>query len=262
GGRPNAALSPSGGGIVTAARFAPDGRTVVYSASWDGRPGQLFLSRPDSPESLALDAPSAALLAVSRSGELAIALQPSLLKHMMGEFRTLARAQLAGGVPREVLKGVEYADWSPDGQNLAVVRKVENKVKRLEYPIGRVLADTRALPCLDKPRVSPDGALVAYVSCSKPTFSIVVVDAQAQARVLWSSDEWVSGLAWSPRGDEVWFSTEARFRLPQARAVDLSRRQRVLAQIPGAIADVSRDGGVLMITGTRRAGIRSLAPGE
>ena len=116
-------------GIVNAARFAPDGRTVVYSASWDGRPSQLFLSRPDSPESLALDAPSAELLAISRSGELAISLQPSLLKHMMGEFRTLARAQMAGGVPREVLQDVEYADWSPDGQNLVVVRKVENQIE-------------------------------------------------------------------------------------------------------------------------------------
>jgi DNA-binding winged helix-turn-helix (wHTH) protein/WD40 repeat protein len=249
-------------GIVTAARFAPDGRTVVYSASWDGRPSQLFLSRPDSPESLALDAPSAALFAVSRSGEMAISLEPSLLRHMMGEFRTLARAQLAGGVPREVLKSVEYADWSPDGKDLAVVRKVENQIKRLEYPIGRVLADTTAQHCVDKPRVSPDGTLVAFVSCSKPLFSVVVVDAQARQRVLWSSDEWVSGLAWSPRGDEVWFSTEARFRLPQARAVDLSGRQRVLAQIPGVIADVSRDGGVLVVTGTRRSGIRSFAPGD
>jgi len=249
-------------GIVNAARFAPDGRTVVYSASWDGRPSQLFLSRPDSPESLALDAPSAELLAISRSGELALSLRPSLLKHMMGEFRTLARAQMAGGVPREVLQDVEYADWSPDGQNLVVVRKVENQTKRLEYPIGHVLADTSADHCVDKPHVSPDGTLVAFVTCAKPVFSIVVVDAQARQRVLWSGDEWVSGLAWSPRGDEVWFSTEARFRLPQARAVDLSGRHRVLAQIPGAIADVSRDGGVLVVTGTRRSGIRSLAPGE
>ena len=249
-------------GIVSTARFAPDGRTVVYSAAWDGRPSQLFLSRPDSPESLALDAPSAELLAISRSGELALSLQPSLLRHQMGEFRTLARTQLAGGIPREVLQGVEYADWSPDGQSLAVVRKVENRVKRLEYPIGHVLAETTALHCVDKPRVSPDGTLVAFITCAKPLFSIVVVDGQAHQRVLWSSDEWVSGLAWSPRGDEVWFSTEARFRLPQARAVDLSGRQRVLAQIPGAITDVSRDGGVLIVAGTRRSGIRSLAPGE
>jgi eukaryotic-like serine/threonine-protein kinase len=249
-------------GIVNAARFAPDGRTVVYSASWDGRPSQLFLSRPDSPESLALDAPSADLLAVSRSGELALSLQPTLLKHMMGEFRTLARAQLAGGVPREVLQDVAYADWSPDGQNVAVVRKVANQTKRLEYPIGHVLAEATALQCMDKPRVSPDGTLVAFVACPKPAFSIVVVDAQAHQRVLWSSEEWVSGMAWSPRGDEVWFSTEARFRLPQARAVDLSGRHRDLAPIPGAIADVSREGGVLMITGTRRSGIRGLAPGE
>ena len=88
------------------------------------------------------------------------------------------------------------------------------------------------------------------------------MDAAGQVRTLWTSREYVSGLAWSPRGDEIWFTTEMRFRLPLARAVDLSGRVRVLAQLPGAISDISREGGVLITTGTRRAGIRGLAPGD
>jgi DNA-binding winged helix-turn-helix (wHTH) protein/dipeptidyl aminopeptidase/acylaminoacyl peptidase len=249
-------------GIVNGARFAPDGRTVLYSASWDGLPSQVFLSRPDSPESLALDAPSAQLLAVAASGDLALSMHPPLLRRQMGEFGTLARMAMAGGVPRDVLADVEWADWSPDGQDLAVVRKLENRIKRLEYPIGRPLFEATASECLDRPRVSPDGALVAFLHCRKPDFSVSVADAEGKLRKLWTGREYVTGLAWSPRGDEIWFSTEVRFRLPQARAVDLSGRVRVLATVPGAISDVSRQGGVLITTGTRRSGIRAFAPGD
>jgi serine/threonine protein kinase len=38
-------------GIVQSARFAPDGKTVIYSASWEGRPLDLFTTRPESPQS-------------------------------------------------------------------------------------------------------------------------------------------------------------------------------------------------------------------
>jgi DNA-binding winged helix-turn-helix (wHTH) protein len=200
-------------GIVRRARFAPDGRTVVYSALWDGYPSQLFLSRPDSPESMTLDAPSADLMAVSSSGELALALRPSLLQHQMGEFNTLARTPLMGGVPREVLGTAER--------------------------------------CMNSIRVSRDGKLVAFVACAKPEFSVVVVNGEGRPRTLWTGRECVSGLAWSPRGDEVWFTTEAQGRLPQVRAVDLSGRSRVLGQVPGVLSDVSRDGGVLITTGRR-----------
>jgi serine/threonine protein kinase len=38
-------------GIVLSARFAPDGKTVVYSAAWEGTPLNLFTTRPESPQS-------------------------------------------------------------------------------------------------------------------------------------------------------------------------------------------------------------------
>ena len=249
-------------GIVRNARFAPDGRTVVYSAQWESYPSQLFLSRPDSPESMTLDEPPADLMAVSSSGELAVGLRPTVLWHQMGEFRTLGRAALTGGVPREVLEHVEAADWSPDGRDLAVVRKLENRIKRLEYPIGHTLLETTAGQCMDRIRVSRDGRLVAFVRCSKPEFSLTVVDAAGREQALWTGRQWVSGFAWSPGGDELWFTTESQGRLPQVRAVDLDGRERVLSQVPGALSDVSREGGVLITTGLRRSGIRGRAPGE
>ena len=61
-----------------AARFAPDGQTIVYGAAWDGRPLEIFTTRADSAESRSLGLPGADLLAVSSTGELAISLASPL----------------------------------------------------------------------------------------------------------------------------------------------------------------------------------------
>src|SRR5262249_3920948 len=52
-------------GYVASARFAPDGRSVLYGAAWDGAPVRLHQARVESPESAPLDLPNANLLAVS-----------------------------------------------------------------------------------------------------------------------------------------------------------------------------------------------------
>ena len=71
------------------------------------------------------------------------------------------RAPLAGGAPRPVLEDVEWADWSPDGNSLAVVRNVGGR-ERLEYPIGKVLYETSG-GWISYPRVSPKGNYVAFI---------------------------------------------------------------------------------------------------
>ena len=45
------------------ARFAPDGRTIVYGARWEGGPQRLYSSQTDSPEPRLLDLPPADILA-------------------------------------------------------------------------------------------------------------------------------------------------------------------------------------------------------
>src|ERR1700689_953636 len=61
-------------GMVHAARFAPDGKTIIYSAAWEGKSLQLFTTRPESPESHELEPAGADVLAVSSSVEMALSL--------------------------------------------------------------------------------------------------------------------------------------------------------------------------------------------
>ena len=63
-------------GSVLGARFAPDGKTVHYSAAWNGATPQVYSTSLDSPESRPLGFGDAQLLAVSSSGELALSLRP------------------------------------------------------------------------------------------------------------------------------------------------------------------------------------------
>ena len=124
-----------GRGKISGARFSPDGHTIVYSASWEGQPSQLFMKRAESPGSLALALPAANLLAISPQGELAIQLNP--LSVAVGVFRgTLAQSPLNGGTPRELLEGVQHADW--DGADLVVARSTAGH-NAIEWPIGKTV---------------------------------------------------------------------------------------------------------------------------
>jgi hypothetical protein len=77
------------------------------------------------------------LLAISKSGELALAVHGSPMTHLEIENGTPARAPLGGGSPREILDNVPWADWRAKGE-LAVVHHVDGR-DRVEDPIGHVL---------------------------------------------------------------------------------------------------------------------------
>jgi len=251
-------------GTVWSARFAPDGQTVVYGAAWNGGPIQIYSTRPELPESVPLSLPPASVLAISQSGEMAI----SLAARPTGAFTTsgtLAWSSLAGGGPREVLEGVQAADWAPDGASLAVVRTVNGRT-RLEFPIGRTL---REMPSgyLSHPRVSPRGDLVAYLEHpirGDDAGAVAIVDRTGKARVL--SSGWVSvrGLAWSPDGGEVWFTAAAVGGARSLHAVSLSGHRRLITRVPGALTlhDISREGRVLLAHEYSREGIMGRSPGD
>lgn len=59
-------------GLVQSARFAPDGETVVYGASWEGAPFEIFVTRADARESRTLGLGNADIFALSGKGDLAI----------------------------------------------------------------------------------------------------------------------------------------------------------------------------------------------
>jgi len=234
-------------GAIRSARFAPDGQTVVYSAAWQGNPVEVFTARREFPESRSLGLSRTQLFALSVSGEMALALTSRRIGTWVS-VGTLARAPMEGGAPREVLEGVQWADWGPDGSNLAVVRDVGGR-NRLEYPVGKVLYET--VGWVSHPRVSRQGDRIAFMDHpirGDDGGSVAVVDLNGSKKML--SDNWLSeqGLAWSADGQEVWF-TATRLGIDRALyGVTLSGRERLVSAMPGTLTllDVSRDRRVLL----------------
>jgi serine/threonine protein kinase/Tol biopolymer transport system component len=262
-------------GGITGARFTPDGQSVVYSASWEGKPLELYSIRLGNPESVPLGLPPAHLLSISRNGDMAILMDPV----DRGPFYlgTLARAPLGGGAPRQISRSVSDADWGPDGQ-LALLRMTDESTQVLEYPAGNVLYRIQnprdhpsgaAAPWMQSPRVSPDGRLVAFIEhplWNESAGAIAVVDLSGRKRVIsagWdgvgSPAGWdgAGSLDWSSRGDELWFTAEGRADAPgfAIRAVNLSGKDRVVLSGPGrfGLRDLSPDGRLLMERGTLRS---------
>ena len=249
-------------GTVSSARFAPDGQTVLYSASWDGTPPTIYIKRPESPDAVPLELPSAEVLAISPSGELAIQLERRSSDEGLSKGR-LARAALTGGAAREIAENVNQVDWGPGG-SLVVARDVAGK-GRLEFPLGKVLYETTGH--VSFPRFSPRGDLIAFIDHPLPVDdrgSIAVIDLSGKKRTL--SKEWGSaqGLAWSPSGGEVWFTAATGSEGRSLYGVSLSGRLRAIARMAGdlRLEDVTHSGRVLLTREDRRVGIKSLRAGE
>ncbi|HTY43274.1 MAG TPA: WD40 repeat domain-containing serine/threonine protein kinase [Thermoanaerobaculia bacterium] len=237
-------------GVVSSARFAPDDRTVVYSAQWNSDPTRLFSTRTDGRESTRLALPDAALVSMSSLGEMALSLNG-----------TLARAPLAGGAPRELFEGVTEADWSPDGKSLAIVRQVGDKA-RLEYPPGKLLVESDGP--IRTPRVSPNGTRIAFFSGGDAIVSVEMVDLSGRRTALTPAWKRANGLAWSADGSEVWFSAnESGWRTP-LYAVTPGGKRRVVLQLPSWIVlqDVARDGRALMSLFSMHSEMRVRVAGE
>jgi Tol biopolymer transport system component len=240
-------------GTVYGARFSADAKSVVYSATWGGDQIQTFTVDAGSQWSRSLDLPPATILAVSPSGEMALALGGYFDRHFIVSNMVLARRPVEGGAPREVLENVEFADWSPQGE-LAVVHLVGGR-RRLEFPIGTVLYETSGW--ISHIRISPRGDRIAFLdhpALSDDRGAVCVVDLAGKKTTL--SDGWGSqdGLAWSSNGSEVWF-TAIRTGYDRAlMAVDLSGRLRTILRVPGGLSlrDIAPDGRVLVSLETQR----------
>ena len=246
-------------GEIPSAKFSPDGQTVVFSAQWASEPTNIFSMRPGSREYRPLDLPEGRILAISSAGEMAILLGPTT----DGTAGTLARVPLSGGAPREILENVNDADWSPDGSTLAVSRTVAGK-NRIEYPIGTVRYENEGRPP-QLLRVSPKGDLIAFFEQDTDVgdYTVTVLDMKGNKRALSRGWQALGGLAWSPKGDEIWFGGAKAGGEPALRAVSLNGRERLVAETPASmlVDDISRDHKVLVTVVDTRLGISALAPG-
>jgi eukaryotic-like serine/threonine-protein kinase len=251
-------------GEIGNARFTPDG-SIVYSAAWDGGDNQLYISRSDDPGARELGL-KAELLSISKSGELAVRLNTQTFAGYE-RVGTLARVPLSGGTPREVLEHVQDADWSADGQNMAIVRFLpETSHWRLEYPIGKVLFDS--INWISHPKISADGKWVAFADHENPggddegSVAVIAADGTGQERKLSSGWESLEGIVWSPKADEIWFTSTATGSSTNPRGVTLTGKLRTIANVPGGLWLQDQQNAItLAITHRERIGIRGLAPG-
>ena len=249
-------------GAISAARFAPDGQTVVYSAAWDHPRLKLYSSHLDGTDVRALDLPPSELLSISTSAELATIQRTT--KHFLSGGR-LARAPLSGGAPRDLLDNVIAADWSRDSNQLAVARISDGKC-RIEYPVGNSIYETLGL--ISHMRFSPQTDAIAFMEHPLPgddRGTVVFVDLKGNKRTL--TQEWngEQGLAWSPDGREVWFTATDRSDWDRGLyAVSRSGKQRLVLRSPAALylEDIAGDGRVLLRHEERRYEVAAAQRGE
>jgi dipeptidyl aminopeptidase/acylaminoacyl peptidase len=236
-------------GTISSARFAPDNRTIIYSAAWAGLAPELFSTRADTIESRPLGLSQVDLLGISSTGELAVSLKPTPLAGFFGSLGTLGRTPLTGGTaPRETLENVEWSDWSPDGSSLLVVRTVGNE-NRVEYPAGKVVYKVTVPAWISHPRISRDGKRIAFcehVRRGDDRGAVAIIDSDGGNAKSFGSFASLYGLAWSPKNDEVWFTADPAVTTIARRlmAVTLSGTFRLLAAAPGDLTlhDVATDG--------------------
>jgi len=264
-GRPAADASPPGfqqltfrRGQIGTARFAPDGQTVISSASWDGNPFEVLSTRLDTGESTALPLAGAFLRSISRSGDLAVIVKNTVL----------ARVPIGGSGARELANSVWDADWTPDGSLAAVIR--EGNRAWVEYPLGkRVYEPGKSINNL---RLSPDGALVAVMEQERqgggPEWLTIIDRGGAQ---LSQSQRWGttkdSPLAWTPDGREVWFTAADILGRTSVHAMRPDGRERIVHRGMGSIRimDIASDGRALLADDSHRADMSLVdmnVPGE
>jgi hypothetical protein len=155
-----------------------------------------------------------------------------------------------------VLNDVKSADWSPDGNELAIAHFIpEKRVYRLEYPVGKVLYESAGW--IDQLRLSADGRTIAFID--HPMFAddggyaaIIPAAGGAVRRLsrLWAD---IHGLAWHP-SNEVWYTaTDVGFDYSVYASTQAGKARQILA-VPGGLIldDIAADGRVLVTHSNER----------
>jgi len=252
-------------GVVHSARFTPDGQSVIYGADWQGNATELFSTVGNTSEARPLGAKETDLLAISRSGEIAVSINRNIFcSPCAGTLAgTLARVPPGSGSAREVLDGVIAADWGPDG-NFAIVRSAGGR-NRLEYPIGHVLYETSG--AVSDIRFSHGGKLIAFMDhpqAGDTAGTVAFVDLAGQKKTISEPSNDERGLAWSPDDGEVWYTASPMGAGRVLYASSLAGRTRLVLRVPGQLTlhDIASDGRVLLSQGGNRAGVLTFGLGD
>ena len=255
-------------GFISAARFAPDGKRVIYSAGFDGKLLELFYNNGEAAESRPVGIESASLKSVSRSGKIAVLVNFEL--NWSDGYNGTLQILPAGGVqPEASIDGVDDAAFAPD-DTFAILRTGLDGEQRLEYPEGTLLY--KSTGWMSYPRFSPKGDKIAFFEHPVGDFSgsIAVFDLASKTKTDISTDwQALKGLAWNPKTNDIWFGGSKESKTAYINAVSLSGQlQKKLYNLPAQnarVEDISDDGRILITQGTNHTTMMMLhdkLPGE
>ena len=252
---------------IGGARFASSAQAVVYSEAGEGNSLDVWrIHLTDGAASGALELPGGGDVLATRAGQVALSRNRRFL---LGErfVGTLAIATVGTASPRDAANNVEDADWDPKGERLAVAHSPDDALGStlIEYPVGTVLH--RYQGSIRFLRFSPDGKQLAFVEDSSGrgvSGHVAVMDLKGTVTPLTGEWDSVRGLAWSPAGDEIWFTAGAVRASRVLRAVTLKQTQRVIYEAPGSLTvwDIAPDGRVLLTRDEERRAIVGMPPGS
>lgn len=257
-------------GVVHSAKFAPDGQNIVYCAAWEDAEFELYKIHLKNLEQNPTGLFNTGIFTISPAGEMALSLDRKFLRGY-SSVATLARQHISGGVPREILENVQWAEFfpgqrSPAGvtnqEHFAVIREVKGR-NRLEYPIGNVLYETGGW--ISSPKFSPQGDKIAFIdhpTLADDSGAVAIVNLRGEKAIL--SDKWISiqGLAWNATSGEIWFTATREGNSRAIHGVDLQGRERLIYRGIGSLTihDLAKDGTALITLNKTR--IRIMAKGN
>jgi WD40 repeat protein len=249
-------------GAPSGARFTREGR-VVFSASFERAPQEVYAYAPGSPGLQSLGIRPARLAAVSaKTGDLAVVMGELSFTHRA--HGTLAEVPAMGGVvPRDLAEDVVWADFTGSGA-LAVVR-TGPKGNWIERPLGtKVWEGTGWIGSL---RCSPDGEQLAFLhQTSFFRWEMIVLDRSNGPHVVLSfspEQGYPNSLTWTPDGQRLRFTTLEASGTALS-SVSLRGDVRPLYRFPERwfLGDIAPDGTMIFAAGDRVGRIAVMRPDQ
>ena len=235
--------------------ISPDGRSVAFTAAAEGK-RHIFvrLIAGGSPLQITRGGVDHQFPRWSPDSSAIVYFSPAAPGEMRG---TLWEVSALGGAPRRIADSLGGGtDVGADGR-LAFFRLVEGRLQLVTAPRDAssfdVVAQFPAVTYYFSPRWSPDGQWIAYQRGDGIRFDVFVVAARGgEPRQLTHDNSIISGLAWTPDGSGIVYSSSSSdtmpylptMRLRHVRVTDGQVRWVTSGEASYIYPDVARSGAI------------------